>query len=99
MNSKCLCAALVLAISSSTFVHAQPVQRPPTREQWGAPLVSVTHTNGQWIIAGKKRKLILNEMDLALEVRTGAAVWKMRGAGSNDMLLKFKDREYFVNPV
>jgi hypothetical protein len=59
-----------------------------TREQWGAPLVAVSHANGRWTIAGKKQVITLIESNLALEVRAGAATWNMVASGTNDMLVK-----------
>ena len=94
MNCRRFSAYLALAISCSTFVTAQPVQQPLAREQWGAPLVQVSHTNDQWIIAGKKRTVILHDTDLALEVRTGTAIWKMIASGTNDMLVKRAGKEF-----
>jgi hypothetical protein len=55
------------------------------REQWGAPLVSISSANGKWTIAGKKQTVVLNESDLALEIRAGPATWRMVPSHPNDL--------------
>ncbi|TAK94081.1 MAG: hypothetical protein EPO07_17255 [Verrucomicrobia bacterium] len=84
----------LLAISGSAL--AQPAAQSLTREQWGAPGIEVTHTNDQWIIAGKKRTVILNDADLALEVRAGTTAWKMVASGTNDMLVRRAGKEMHI---
>src|SRR5262245_21947993 len=66
------------------------------REQWGAPPVTVSHANGQWSIAGRKQTVLLNESNLALEIRAGAAVWNMVPSGTNDLLVKAGGKEFFL---
>ena len=62
-------ALLALGILASVIGHAQLLPR----EQWGAPLVDVSHANGQWVITGKKNRVTLNESSGAAE-SDGAAV-------------------------
>ena len=82
-------ALLLLGISV-----AQSAEPPLTREEWGAPLVNVSHTKGQWTITGKKLSVILTESNLALEVRAGTAVWNMVASGTNDMIVKSAGKEF-----
>ena len=67
------------------------------REQWGAPLVTVSHENGNWIIAGKHNIVTLNETNLAMSVRNGAARWAMVPSGEQDLLVKINGKESFVS--
>jgi hypothetical protein len=69
-------------------------QQQLNREQWGAPSVSVVHTNAAWVITGKRRTVTLDERTLALEIRAGSAVWKMVGSAANDMLVKSGGKEF-----
>src|SRR4030095_14567013 len=63
------------------------------REQWGAPAVEVSHTNGQWTIKGKQNTVTLNESDLALKVQSGATVWQMTPSSDHDMLVRSKGKD------
>src|SRR5262249_2640911 len=65
------------------------------REQWGAPVVVVTHDAGagKWAIIGKKQTVTLNEKDLAIEVAAGANRWKMVASGSQGLTVKSGDVE------
>src|SRR5258706_339535 len=59
------------------------------REQWGAPLVTVSHADGKWTIAGQKQKVLLDASHLAIEVRAGPTIWRMVPSGTDDLLVKF----------
>src|ERR1041385_4362169 len=96
MNSKCFGTLLAAAMSCSISANAQPTQKLLTREQWGARRIDVKHTNDQWVIADKRRTVILNDADLALEVRAGTVVWKMVPSGANDMRVKSAGKEFQV---
>ncbi len=69
-----------------------PQQLP--REQWGAPLVTVSHVGGKWVIAGKKNRVLLEESNLALTVEAGPAIWKMVPSSDDDMLVKSRGQEF-----
>lgn len=64
-----------------------------SREEWGAPLVDVTHEGSIWTIHGQKQVVILNESDLSLEVKAGATVWKMLPSKLGDMLVRSGGKE------
>ena len=74
----------VMLYSFSALVVTQEL----SREQWGAPLVTVSHEGNKWKIAGKKTTVTLNENDLALNIRNGNAVWQMTASPSNDLLVR-----------
>jgi hypothetical protein len=65
-----------------------------SRAEWGAVPVTVSHQNGNWIIAGQKHKVILNERNLAIEVEAGAARWSMVASTPHDMLVKSGRQEF-----
>jgi hypothetical protein len=65
-----------------------------TRADWGAPAVAVSHTGGNWIIAGKKQAVILDEKTLGLEVNAQSVVWKMPASSTNDMIAKKAGTEF-----
>lgn len=70
--------------------------QPLPREQWGAPLVSVSHDGGKWTIAGKKQTITLNDSDLVLAIQAGPTAWKMVPSGARDMLVKSLGEEFPV---
>jgi hypothetical protein len=70
-----------------------------TREQWGAPLVNLTHTNGQWVIVGKKNRVTLNETNLAIIIQNGSARWSTVPSGPKDMLIKAGDKSGWLSLV
>ncbi len=72
----------------------QPAAPPLTREQWGAPLVNVSHAGGQWTVAGRRQSAILTESNLALKVRAGTAVWNLAASGTNDLLVRSAGKEF-----
>jgi hypothetical protein len=66
------------------------------RSEWGAPAVTVSHENGQWVIAGKKNKVSFNETNLAMTVQNGSAAWTMVPSATNDMIVKADGKEFFI---
>jgi Family of unknown function (DUF5696) len=68
-----------------------------SRDQWGGVPVSVSHQNENWIIAGKKNKVTLNQRNLALKVETGSATWATGPATARDMLVKAGDEDFPVS--
>jgi hypothetical protein len=56
--------------------------------------VSVSHQNEKWIIAGKRRKVILNERNLGITIEAGSANWSTVASSSHDMILKTGGDEF-----
>ena len=75
--------------ASVVFVPALVAQEL-SREDWGAPAVTVENATGVWTIRGKRQTVTLNEADLALRVDAGPAVWQMAPSKSGDLLAKSK---------
>ena len=67
-----------------------------SRDQWGAPAVKVSHVGGNWIIAGKKNTVTVNDSDLSLKVQAGADAWTMAPSSAKDMLVKSRGTESYV---
>jgi hypothetical protein len=67
------------------------------RSAWGAPEISVSHQAGQWIIAGQKNRVILDESDLSLVVEAGPATWKMEPSSEEDMLVQWRDERFYLS--
>src|SRR5438128_1153484 len=91
MSKPCIFLCAIAAF----FVSQVSAQSLP-RDQWGAPAVTVTHTNGQWLISGRTNQVTLTESDLALTIKNGAAGWAMVPSGAKDMLVKSGTEEFFV---
>src|SRR5215471_2646977 len=85
-NSKFLIAACAIALLmlSSALAGAQQL----SRDQWGGVPVTVTHQNQNWIIAGKRQKVTLNERSLAIDIEAGAARWSTAGSSTHDLLVR-----------
>ena len=64
------------------------------REQWGAPLVAVSHDNGVWTIRGQKHIVTLNAADLALRIEAGPVAWQMAPSKTDDMLVKAHGEQF-----
>ncbi len=82
---------LMLAVECSAESASQS---PLPREQWGAPIVDVSHADGKWIIAGKNQTVTLDKKTLALEVNAQSIVWKMPVSPTNDMIVKIGGEEF-----
>src|SRR5262249_14909463 len=89
---RCAFFALVISLTCHTLFAAEPL----AREQWGAPLVNVSHTNGQWIIAGRKNKITLNQSTPALNVQAGPAEWAMVPSAAQDMLVRSRGEDFYL---
>ncbi len=77
------------ALAFAFSVSAQLTNAPLPRAEWGAPLVGVSHVGNQWIIAGRKVVVTLNEKDLALNIHAGPVKWDMVPSATNDMLVRW----------
>ena len=86
-----VCSFLISVSCASVF--AQPSERPLGREQWGAPLVTVSKLDGKWTIAGKKQTVTLDAKNLALEVRAGPTTWRMVPS-TNDMDVRARGADF-----
>jgi hypothetical protein len=82
-----------LLLASALTARAQSNAPALPREEWGAPQVSVTHTQGKWIITGKKQTVTLDEKNLALGIQAGPVAWQMVPSGANDLLVKSNGKE------
>jgi Family of unknown function (DUF5696) len=81
-----------IAVVYHTLLFAQQLPR----EQWGAPLINVSRADGKWIIAGKRNRVLLNEVDFALSVQAGPSNWKMVPSSGTDMLVKSRGEEFHL---
>lgn len=87
------CAKVVFLLI--IFILITNAQQLP-RDQWGAPLVDVSHTNGKWIIAGKKNKFTLNESDLAIKIEAGTNVWNLVPSTAKDLLVRSGGEDFYL---
>jgi hypothetical protein len=79
----------------TNILFAQPGDPPRLpREEWGAPVVNVSHEDDMWVIAGRTKTVVLNEKDLALTVRVGDVKWSMVPSSDDDMLLRSCGEEF-----
>jgi len=85
----------VLLLTTALFAQPGDPPRLP-REQWGAPLVTVSHEGNQWIIAGQKNKVTFSQSDLSMTVQAGPVSWAMVASSDDDMLLKSRGEEFYV---
>jgi hypothetical protein len=90
LNNSLLCLLFALSL----LPHSDAATLP--REEWGAPLVTVTHEAGKWIIAGKKQTVTLDEKNLATAVQAGLGSWNMVSSGANDLLVKSNGKEFYL---
>jgi len=67
---------------------------PAAREQRGSPLVTVSHANGRWSIAGRRNQVMINGSDLGLSVQAGPVSWELASSQADDMLVKANGEEF-----
>lgn len=92
-----LLVLIVAARSAAQDVQRPPVQSPrQTRAEWGAPPVTVNHTAGRWVIAGKKNRVELNDSDLAVSIMAEGVPWKMKASQDDDVLVKSHSELFHV---
>ncbi len=96
-----LCLLAVCFISTPVRAAMPTTTRPTTqrlpREQWGAPLVEVSHRGKIWQIKGKKQRVTFNAGDFWTQVQAGGVTWQMRPSSPRDMLIKVGEEEYPVS--
>lgn len=56
--------------------------------------VRVSHQNGNWIIAGRKHKVTLNERTLAIDIEAGSVRWSTVASTPHDMLVNNSGEEF-----
>ena len=83
---------LAFLLCGSNLLQAQAL----TPADWGAPEVTVSHTNGLWTIAGKTNVVTLNDSDLAMSIQNGGVAWSMVPSGATDLLAKSGGKEFYV---
>jgi hypothetical protein len=76
---------MVLVVYSASPMAAQ--LKP---EEWGAPLVTVSHASENWTIAGQKNTAVLDEKDFLLAIQSGPATWKMVSSSPKDLLVRYQ---------
>ena len=91
-HQRLVLSAFIAILTISSCVSAQQLQR----KQWGAMAVSVSHTDGKWIISGQKNKVTLNESDLALSIQAGPARWAMMPSTAKDMLVRANALDFYL---
>ncbi len=69
---------------------------PQPAEEWGAPAVTVSHEGTQWIIAGQKNKVILNDSNLSMTIEAGPVTWTMAPSSKDDMLVDSAGERFYV---
>jgi hypothetical protein len=81
---------IAVAFIATTPLLAQTLPRA----DWGAPSVSISHSNAKWIIAGQKNKVSLDEKNLGISIQNGSVIWTMVPSGPNDMTVKSPGGEF-----
>lgn len=88
--------ALGLGVSVLFLAPLDSAQEPRPREEWGAPVVTVSHEADRWVIAGRKNRVTLTESDLSIRIDAGAARWNLVSSAEDDMLVRSRGEEFFV---
>ena len=65
-----------------------------SRDQWGAPAVSVSGNEGIWVIAGKKNKVTVNTSDLSIRIDAGSNRWNLIPSAASDLIVRTGSREH-----
>jgi len=91
-HSKFLIVAYAIAFLAVLTPLAQAQQI--SRDQWGGVPVTVSHQNPNWIIAGKRQRVTLNERTLAIDIETPTVKWSTAGSSMHDMLVRAGGEEF-----
>jgi len=83
--------SLILILLSA--IRADLAQQP-RRDQWGAPMVSVTGEGGIWTIVGKTNKVTLNENDLSVRIVAGKEQWGLVPSAVGDLIARVNRRDF-----
>ena len=92
---KTLWTLFFVTLTLLTCVQGMSAQVLP-RDQWGAPLVAVKQIGHEWIIAGKKNSVTVDETSLAMKINAGGTEWSMVASEDSEMVVKVAGRQYFV---
>lgn len=85
-----------LAVSGIAMLALQSLEfgQQLTREQWGAPSITISRPEGKWVIAGRKNTVTLSESDLSISVQAGPASWSMMPSARGDMIVRTGGHEF-----
>lgn len=73
-----------------------PAQPPASREERGAPVITVSHSGNRWEIAGKKHRVSLDPAAMAIAIQAGAVAWRLAPSLEDDMRVRSKAKEAFL---
>jgi hypothetical protein len=68
----------------------------PSRADWGAVPVTVSHADGKWSIVGQKQKVTLEEKTLAITVTAGPVNWVMAASEPDDMVIRSQGEDFIA---
>ncbi|MBN2375579.1 MAG: family 16 glycosylhydrolase [Sedimentisphaerales bacterium] len=57
-------------------------------DDWGNPKIAVEQKEGEWVIAGKIRRVVFNKGDFSIVVQAGGVKWKMNGCAGDDITVE-----------
>ncbi|RPH33416.1 hypothetical protein EHM92_08250, partial [bacterium] len=83
---------LWMMLFASFSLDAQTVPR----EQWGAPLVSVSQKGTVWSIAGQKHTVTVDRVNLGMKVEAAGVDWAMVPSEDSDMVVKSSGIQFFL---
>ena len=83
----------ILFLFFSLFTSSQET----SSNQWGAPQVSVSHSENSWVIEGRTNKVSINETTFAIAVDADHVQWKMVPSQENDLLIRHKGENISVS--
>lgn len=76
-----LLSLLIIILFFSRLSSVSPQQ------DYGAPQVSVTHAEGNWIISGQRHKVLIDEVTLKMTVHDDAVAWLFLPSMENDLTI------------
>lgn len=90
MNPIRLATIVCLAFAAASSNSAEPLPR----SAWGAPAVQVSHEGSNWVVAGAKNRVTLQQTDLALTIQSAGTRWSMIPSSTHDLRIKVGDQEF-----
>jgi len=87
---------ILLATSAVVLALDSALAQQLSREQWGGVPVTIAHQNANWIIAGRKNKVTLNDRNLAITIETASSKWSTLASSTHDMLVRSGVQEFAI---
>lgn len=79
---------LIVIINTKTLPQEDSVNELVSQE------IKIDHVGSNWILSGRKHKVILDEKNLAMEIEADPIKWELVPSEKNDALVRYKGEDF-----